>query len=257
MADALYASLLYQNKNYKEALPLLKKAAKKEADNYGLQEQILFCHLYMQNYKILEKTADTVVNNFPGHAIPYLLGGMAAYQEKNYQHAKTFLEKGKEKAAGNDKLLEAFYSSLGDTYNSLKMYKESFAAYESALKIDPNDSLVLNNYAYNLAIAGQHLDKAAQMAKKAVQLDPYNQNDLDTYAWVLYKQKKYEEALEWEKKAIDNGGDTSGVVVEHYGDILYKLGKHKEAMEQWKKASKLKDHSKLLEKKLKTGKLYE
>jgi predicted negative regulator of RcsB-dependent stress response len=45
--------------------------------------------------------------------------------------------------------------------------------------------------------------------------------------------------------------------VEHYGDILYMLGKHKEAIEQWKKAIKLKDHSKLLEKKLKTGKLYE
>ena len=257
MADALYASLLYQNKNYKEALPLLKEAAKKEPSNYGLQEQILFCHLYMEHYKILEKTADTVINNFPNHAIPYLLGGMAAYQGKNYQHARTFLEKGKVKAAGNDKLLEAFYSSLGDTYNALKMYKESFAAYESALKIDPNDSLVLNNYAYNLALTGQNLEKAAQMAKKAVQLDPYNQNDLDTYAWVLYKQKKYEEALQWEKKAINNGGKTSGVVMEHYGDILYKLGKHKEAMEQWKKASKLKDHSKLLEKKLKTGKLYE
>lgn len=256
-AKALYASLLYQNKNYKEALPLLEKAAQKDPNNYGLQEQILFCHLYLQHYKILEKTADTVIHNFPNHAIPYLLGGMAAYQEKNYQHARTLLEKGKGKAIGNDKLLEAFYSSLGDTYNSLKMYKESFAAYESALKIDPNDSLVLNNYAYNLALAGQHLEKAAQMAKKAVQLDPYNQNDLDTYAWVLYKQKKYGEALQWEKKAVDNGGNTSGVVMEHYGDILYKLGKHKEAMVQWKKAGKLKDHSKLLEKKLKTGKLYE
>jgi tetratricopeptide (TPR) repeat protein len=257
MADALYASMLFQNKKYKEALPLLKTAVQKDPNNYNLQQQILFCHLYMQNFKNLELAADTVINNFPDQPIPYLLGGMAAYQEKHYQHARTLLEKGKPLVSDNDKLLETFYSSLGDTYNSLKMYKESFAAYENALKIDPDDSLVLNNYAYNLALTGQNLEKAAQMAKKAVQLDPYNQNDLDTYAWVLYKQKKYEEALEWEKKAIDNGGDTSGVVMEHYGDILYKLGKHKEAMEQWKKASKLKDHSKLLEKKLKTGKLYE
>lgn len=257
MADALYASMLFQNKKYKEALPLLKTAVQKDPNNYNLQQQILFCHLYMQNFKNLELAADTVINNFPDQPIPYLLGGMAAYQEKHYQHARTLLEKGKPLVSDNDKLLETFYSSLGDTYNSLKMYKESFAAYENALKIDPDDSLVLNNYAYNLALTGQNLEKAAQMAKKAVQLDPYNQNDLDTYAWVLYKQKKYEEALQWEKKAIDNGGDTSGVVMEHYGDILYKLGKHKEAMEQWKKASKLKDHSKLLEKKLKTGKLYE
>ena len=257
MADALYASMLYQNKKYKEALPLLRKAVQNDPSNYGLQENILFCHLYMQNFKLLEKGADSVINNFPDQPIPYLLGGIAAYQEKNYKRARTFLEKGKSMATGNDKLLEQFYSNLGDTYNSLKMYKESFAAYDSALKINPKNSLVLNNYAYNLAITGKKLEKAAEMAEKAVKMDPYNQNDLDTYAWVLYKQKKYEEALQWEEKAINNGGKTSGVVVEHYGDILYQLGKHEEARKQWQKASKLKDHSKLLEKKLKTGKLYE
>jgi tetratricopeptide (TPR) repeat protein len=257
LADALYASLLYQNKKYKEALPLLTKAAKNDPDNYALQEQILFSHFYMQKYKLLEYAADTVVHNFPDQPLPYLLGGIAAAQDSNYVHALKLLEKGKNVAVGNKGLLEQFYASLGDTYSSLKMNKKSFAAYDSALQINPKNSGVLNNYAYNLAVAGEQLEKAAQMADEAVNLDPYNQNDLDTYAWVLYMQKKYDEALQWEEKAINNGGKTSGVVVEHYGDILYKLGKHKEAIEQWKKAIKLKDHSKLLEKKLKTGKLYE
>ncbi|MBE0649452.1 MAG: tetratricopeptide repeat protein [Bacteroidales bacterium] len=257
LADALYASMLYQNKKYEEALPLLEKASKNDPNNYALQEQILFSHLYMQKFKLLEEAADTVISNFPDQPIPYLLGGIAAAQENNYKHARTLLERGKNLAAGNNSLLEQFYSSLGDTYNALKMNKESFAAYDSALLINPKNSLVLNNYAYNLALTGEQLEKAAQMADQAVKLDPYNQNDLDTYAWVLYKQKKYEEALQWEEKAINNGGSTSGVVVEHYGDILYQLGKHKEAIDQWKKAMKLKDHSDLLEKKLKTGKLYE
>lgn len=256
-AKALYASMLYQNRKYKEALPLLRKSSEKDPNNYSLQEQMLLSQLYLQNYKALEKEADSVSSNFPNQPMPYLLGGMSAYQLKHYKAAQSMLEKGLAVASGNDQMVEQFYSTLGDTYYSLKLYKQSFASYENALKINPKDDYVLNNYAYNLALAGQQLEKAAKMAKLAVTLKPYNQNDLDTYAWVLYKQKKYDEALQWEEKAINNGGKTSGVVVEHYGDILYRLGHHKEAMVQWKKASKLKDHSKLLEKKLKTGKLYE
>lgn len=257
LSDALYASMLYQNKKYDEAIPLLREAAKNDPDNYALQEQILFCQLYLQKYGILQTEADSVIANFSDQPIPYLLGGIAAGQVKHYKQAITLLVKGKKLAVGNDRLLEQFYSSLGDTYNELKMNRESFAAYDSALKINPQNTNVLNNYAYNLALTGKQLEKAAQMADTAVKLDPYNQNNLDTYAWVLYQQKKYDEALQWEEKAINNGGKTSGIVVEHYGDILFQLGRHKEAVEQWKKAMKLKDHSDLLGKKLKTGKLYE
>ncbi|HFB62258.1 MAG TPA: hypothetical protein ENJ69_04675, partial [Bacteroidetes bacterium] len=149
------------------------------------------------------------------------------------------------------------FSTLGDTYHSLKENKKAYYAYDQVLQLNSENTIVLNNYAYYLALDGVQLDKAAAMAKKAVELDPYNQNNLDTYAWVLYKQKKYNQALKWEQKALDNGGGKSGVVVEHYGDILYRLGKHKEALTWWKKALKLKDHSKLLPKKIKTGKLYE
>jgi hypothetical protein len=44
-------------------------------------------------------------------------------------------------------------------------------------------------------------------------------------------------------KAIEGGGSTSGVIVEHYGDILFKLGELDKAMEQWKLALTLEDHS--------------
>ena len=101
------------------------------------------------------------------------------------------------------------------------------------------------------------LDKAEKMARSAVDLDPYNQNNLDTYAWVLYKLNKFDEALEWIKKAYDNGGESSGVVVEHYGDILYKLNRKEEALEFWKQALTKDDYSDLLNKKINDKTLYE
>jgi len=256
-SKAFYASMLFQNKKYKEALPLLQKATAENPDNYALWEQTMFTYMNLEDYKSLQKESVQAMSKFPDHPMPYMMAGIAAFQLKNYHQALKYLNGGKDLASGNSALQEQFYSTLGDTYHELKMNDKAYASYEEALKLNPDNSVVLNNFAYYLSEDKQQLDRAAKMASKAVKQDPYNENNLDTYAWVLYQQKKYEEALNWEKKAIDNGGEKSGVVLEHYGDILYKLGQHKEALVQWKKAKKYKDYSKFLDKKIKTGKLYE
>ncbi len=52
---------------------------------------------------------------------------------------------------------------------------------------------------------------------------------------------------------MDNGGDSSDVIVEHYGDILYKNGDVEGAVEQWKKAVSLGSISDILKRKIQTG----
>jgi len=222
-----------------------------------LWEELLFSDLYLEDYEALAKDSEDVIDLFPSYPLPYFFAGIGNFQLKDYVKAKAYLESGKDFVVNNDALLEQFYSTLGDTYNELEQYEASYKAYDQALKINPENSIVLNNYAYYLSLRSVNLEKAAEMAKKAVELDPYNSSNLDTYAWVLYKQQKYQDALEWIKKAINNGGDSSGVVLEHYGDILYKTGKNKEALKYWKLAKEKKDHSELLDKKIADGRLYE
>lgn len=257
MADAFYASMLYENGSYSEARDIFKKIIDEQKQNYAIWEQLLFCDLYMEDYKGLLSDSEEAIDYFPNYPLPYFFAGISSFQLKDYVKAKAYLESGKDYVVNNKALSEQFYSTLGDTYNELKEYDKSYESYEKALELNPENSIVLNNYAYYLSLQSKNLDKAAEMAKKAVDLDPYNQNNLDTYAWVLYKQKKYEEALDWEIKAYNNGGDSSGVVLEHYGDILYRLDRKEEALDFWKRALEKDDHSDLLEKKIKDKKLYE
>ena len=257
IAQSFYAGMLFENKAYKQARTLLRKLVVTYPRQYQAREQLVFCDLYLQDYQNLVNDADKSIQLFPDQPVPYLLGGVGYFQLKNYEEAKIRLEQGKKLASNNSALLEQFYSSLGDTYYELKKKADAYRAYEEVLKINPKNAVVLNNYAYYLSLDKIHLDKAARMAKMAVDADPYNQNNLDTYAWVLYQLKRYQEALSWEEKALNNGGKSSGVVVEHYGDILYRMGKKKEALLQWKKAKKLKDHSDLLDKKIRYGKIIE
>lgn len=257
LAETFYATMLYENAEYAEARDILNRILEENAKNYVIWEQLLFCDLYLEDYPSLLADSEEAIDYFPNYPLPYLFAGISSFQLKDFVKAKAYLESGKSFVVNNNALLEQFYSSLGDTYNELEEYKASYEAYEKVLAINPKNTIVLNNYAYYLSLRSEQLERAEKMAKLAVELDPYNQNNLDTYAWVLYKLKRYEEAHEWIEKAYNNGGKESGVVLEHYGDILYQLGRKKEALDYWKQALTKDDYSDLLNKKVNDQTLYE
>jgi len=257
MADSFYASMLFENKEYQKASDIFRMIVKENTGNYAIWEKLLFCDLFLEQNELLAADAEVVVDYFPTYPLPYYFAGISNYQLKDYVKAQAYLKSGIDFVVNNNNLLEQFYSSLGDTYHAMDNFAASYEAYDKALAINAENVYVLNNYAYYLSLSSEKLDKAEKMARKAVDLDPYNSNFLDTYAWVLYQQKKYKEALEWIKKAYGNGGAESGVVLEHYGDILFQLGEKEEALNYWKLAKKQKDYSGLLDKKIKDKQLYE
>ena len=257
VASSFYASMLYENGEYEKARPYFKEIVKVGKANYVAWEQLLFCDLYLEDYQLLATDSEECIDYFPNYPLPYFFAGVGNFQLRDFVKALAFLDAGKDFVVNNNALLEQFYSTLGDTYNELKNYEASYSAYDKVLKLNPVNSIVLNNYAYYLSLRDVNLKKAKEMAGKSVEMDPYNSNNLDTYAWVLYKLKDYKGALEWIKKAYNNSGSTSGAVLEHYGDILYQLGKENEALDYWNKAKEKTGFSDLLDKKIKNKKLYE
>jgi len=240
VSKSLYSSLLYQNKEYKKAKELTLEVLQGDSLNYAVWEQLLFCDMYLNDYKNLAKNSEQVNDLFPNQPLPYLMNGIANYQLKNYEKAADVLETGKDFVAGNKALLEEFYNYLGEIYYQMKNYDACYLSYDKVLSLNPENSIVLNNYAYYLSLQKRDLPKAERMARHAVNLDPENSNNLDTYAWVLYQEGKYEEALEWQNKALKNGGNTSDTVLEHYGKILEKLGRNEEAKKYFEMAEKYK-----------------
>lgn len=257
LAETFYASMLYENKDYAGARELFVKILDSDGSKYAIWEQLLFCDLYLEDYVSLAINSEKTLEYFPSYALPWFFAGVAHFQNKDFEKAVNSLVTGKEFVVNNNALLEQFYSTLGDTYNELEKYNASYESYDKTLSLNPENTIVLNNYAYYLSLRKEDLTKAETMAKKAVDLDPYNSNNLDTYAWVLFQLGKYEEALNWIKKAYQNGGESSGVVNEHYGDILFKLGQKDKALKYWQDAKIKKEHSDLLDKKIKDIYFYE
>jgi tetratricopeptide (TPR) repeat protein len=257
-AFSILADIHYQNEEWEEAREALRKVVQLDPSNYIVWEQLLFTESNLSDFEAMRKVSRQTIELFPQQPLPYLFAAVASYNFEDHEQMIRDLETGIQYVVRNDLLLAEFYNYLGDAYHQTGQDKKAFEAYDASLKIKPDNSIVLNNYAYYLSLRGEQLDRAKKMALKANELDPGNSSNQDTYGWVLYKLGEYEEALEWIGKSIENHKVDNAEVLEHYGDVLYKLGRTAEALEYWKRALKAGEGgSDLLEKKVNEGTLYE
>lgn len=162
---------------------------------------------------------------YPMQPVFYWYAGVSNAVLKNNDEAISYLDKGRKFAT--DKLQIAnFDAFLGDLYHEQGDEEKAFDAYERTLRNDPNNVLVLNNYAYYLAVKGKDLDKALEMSTKAITIEPNNPTYLDTHAWVLYMKGDYKEAEKHMKKALKLMKEPDETYTKHYEAIMSKLGKN-------------------------------
>lgn len=256
-ARAVYADILYTDNKFQKAKEQYLIVLENEKSKSQVWTQVLFIQAEQSDFKGMLKTSKEALEYFPLEPLFYYFYGASNKWFKNYEEALTSFEQGIEFVVDNSTLLLEFYSSLADIYHAQEKHKLSDKYYEKALEIDSINSLILNNYAYYLSLRKEDLDKAKEMSFMCNQLEPNNGTYQDTYAWILYQMNEFEKAKKWLLKAIENGGDESAVIVEHYGDVLYQLGDLKDALKQWIKARELGGKTDLLNKKIKNKKIYE
>ena len=182
----------------------------------------------------------------------YYFEGFAQYMKKENDAALQTFKKGvaQIKPDSDPNIVSDFYAIMGDILHEKGLEKDAFTAYDSCLHWRPENLAALNNYAYYLSLTKSDLKKAEQMSYKTIKKEPANPTFLDTYAWILFLQERYEEANIYIDQAIKNDTTPSGVLFEHAGDIYYHVGKKKEASEAWQKAVELGDKSATLKKKI-------
>lgn len=246
------ADQLIREKKYSEAKAILNSIIEQNPSDMRVWEQIVSLDAQMGDYDLLNKESKKALELYPNVAFFHLYNGISLYFLHNFKEAVKVLLQGLDFAADDQDALLQFYTYLGESYHKLQMYKESSKYFDDALSINPQDTYILNNYSYYLSLRGIDLAKAEAMMIKCIQVSPNNATYLDTYAWVLFSLKKYQEARQVQATAIRLDAEKNGILLEHYADILFKCGDPDQALEYWNKALKTGRYSNLLEKKIQT-----
>ncbi|HYG16677.1 MAG TPA: tetratricopeptide repeat protein, partial [Bacteroidia bacterium] len=253
-AHALYGDLLFGDGQIAKAAQQYQRTLELNDNNYKVWQQLLACFEQLGDFTKLDKESDKALELFPNRLIFYYYNATAAFQQGNHKKAAATAEAGVDLGVNDKQVNVSLYNIIGSAYYKQAKYNESYAAFEEALTLDPNNLLVLNNYAYYLSEQGDHLEKALAMSKRTIEISPNNPAYLDTYGWILYKSERYNDALGYIRKALElSPGD--GDIMEHLGDVHYRLGNKEEAAKYWQKSKDSGNDSVQLDRKINEGKL--
>ncbi|HYF02578.1 MAG TPA: tetratricopeptide repeat protein [Patescibacteria group bacterium] len=218
-------------KNENKAENFFKKATIAADTIADVPVQIALHYIQSDKFSQAAEFLKTHEKSFPKDwRVPFFLG-VAHSRLGNNDQAINALNR----SAKIDSTIADTWIQLGLLHDEMGNHKQSDAAYEHALAIDPDNALANNNYAYSLSQRDMQLDRALRMIGIAYKAEPNNASYLDTYGWILYKLRRYEEALTFIEKAVA-AGDVSAAVFEHLGDVYIKLSNKEKAREAWEKS---------------------
>lgn len=199
---------------------------------------------------------DVVSTHEPELVQAYSQKSIAYFWMGQNNEAMNMLSKGlKQVKTDRDRAL--LHNLRGDYYHTLGDTPRMYADYDSTLMYDPDNISVLNNYAYYLSVEGRDLERALKMSARTLDEEPLNATFLDTYAWILFRMKRYNEALGYMEKALRYLETDNPEIYEHYGDVLFMCGEKEKALENWHKAVQMNSSSATLDQKIKQGKYLE
>ncbi len=130
------------------------------------------------------------------------------------------------------------YYFRGISYERAKQWPKAQADLETALRLMPDQPLVLNYLGYSWVDQGMNLEEAFGMLRRAVELRPTDGYIVDSLGWANYKLGRLDDAVRELERAIDLK-PSDPVINDHLGDAYWKVGRKLEAGFQWNHARDL------------------
>ena len=231
----LYAQHLILSGKVEEALRLCKQLINYKKPNIEEFTRVIEIENHLNRPDSVRHYTDLALALFPHNTDLLHMRGALALQRNEYDDAIVLYNEAL-KHADNDTLRSSLWGSIGDVEHQRNEMKRCYKAYDKALKLNADNAMVLNNYAYFLSLDERDLERALTMITRALALSQNNATYLDTMAWVLYKLGRYSEAKKYMQQALSLDRSQGAEYALHYGDILHALGEEFMAKTYWRKA---------------------
>jgi len=248
---SIIGDLLFYSDNKTKALEYYKKTLEIDESVYLVWEQMLYILADLKDYDALVKESENALDLYPNQAAIFYLNGLGYSGQEKHKDAVNSLQQALLMAGRNPRLKFQSHLLLGKEYNSLKQFERSDKNFEEALKLNPQDPVVLNTY--SLALTEREdadFAKAKEMSATANDLLPNRPGFQNTYGQALYRLKDYKNAKKWLAQAVENSKEENAVFLENYGNVLSQLGEEAAAVAAWQKALTLEGSNAELEKKI-------
>ena len=129
-------------------------------------------------------------------------------------------------------LLAGLYTEMGDTAVAEREL-------ERILQTKPDHAPSKNDLGYLWAERGVKLARAEALIRQALAVDPKSAAYLDSLGWVMYKQGRFQDAVETIEQATRLAPELDSVLWDHLGDSYWRLDRRTDAAKAWQAAAKI------------------
>lgn len=132
-----------------------------------------------------------------------------------------------------------YYYARGTSYERIKKWPLAEADLQQAMKLSPDQALVLNYLGYSWIDQGHHLKEGLNLIKKAVRQKPDDGYIVDSLGWAYYRLGDYKRAVTNLERAVELRPEDP-ILNDHLGDGYWRVNREREARFQWEQALTLK-----------------
>ena len=182
----------------------------------------------------------------------YRVGGKNQDAIKAYEKAIDKIKTDKTLSKDDkDSLVDDLQYTLSGVYIDAGDLDKAVEQLKTLLKKDPDNPSYNNDLGFIWADHDMNLEESEKLIRKAIEEDRKTRQKrnkgkteaeranaayLDSLGWVLYKQKKYDEACKLLRQAVSQEEGEHIEIMDHLGDALMASGQKAEALAIWKRA---------------------
>jgi tetratricopeptide (TPR) repeat protein len=264
---------------HKRAIALLQKLVAKDSTDAGLMYALGSSYAQEGDTTRGERLVRQALNKNPDEPRFWIGLAVIATDKRDFAHTVSIVDSALENVTANSALLSlkgsalqrlgrrqealaaltqaveldsSLFVAMGTIaliYDELDSLERAVVWYERAIQASDSAAIFLNNLAYTYAVRGVELQKALELATRALAMDPKNSAYMDTMGWIEYGLGHYDAALTQLKKAVKRSTD-SAAIYEHMGDTYAKLGSAGKAAKFYRKALELEPTNETLRRKV-------
>ncbi len=198
---------------------------------------------------------ETLARREPDNINPLAALGNIMRARKRYGEAVVYYDKVIKLIKKPTRRHWSYFYFRGTCYERIKQWPKAERDLQMALKLNPNQTQVLNYLGYSWVDQNSHLKQGMKLIEKAVRLKPDDGYIVDSLGWAHYRLKNYEKAAKLLERAVELRPEDP-ILNDHLGDAFWRTGRKVEAKFQWQQALTLKPepaNALKIRKKLKAG----
>ncbi|MBI1213928.1 MAG: tetratricopeptide repeat protein [Alphaproteobacteria bacterium] len=239
LAISLLADRLETAKRWEDAIAVYRRIPKGSPLYVNARVQIA------QNLQRLDRAdegLDVLRGTLSGGATDYeVLASMGDLMrgKENYAEAAKLYTRAIAPISKPEERHWTIYYTRGIALERTQRWSEAEKDLKYALKLKPEQPLVLNYLAYTWVEQGTHMDEALAMLQRAVELRPEDGFIIDSLGWAYYRRGDFANAIKFLERAVllQPGEPT---INDHLGDVYWRVGRKLEAKFEWQHALSLK-----------------